>query len=136
MVDIFIFIEMPFFRHYNSKKMLKWITILFKDVETEGSKVPNREYSYYFIKLGELYFVKEWCKEVKKKEITIYEFTNNESFAFPFDTEFIAKQTAEECGGNIVEKKATFEDYVRQGQRWGHYIDRKKKNLWRIYTVK
>lgn len=105
-------------------------------VEMEGSKLPNNEHNYYFIKLGKLYYVNGSYKNVKKKEITSYEFTNNESFAFPIDEESIAKQIAEECGGNIVEKNATFHDYIRQGQRWGRYIDRKKKNLWRIYTVK
>jgi len=52
----------------------------------EGSKLPNKEYPYYFIKLGKLYYVNESCRNVKRKEISSYEFTNNELVAFPFDT--------------------------------------------------
>ncbi len=102
----------------------------------EGSKLPNREYQYYFIKLGKLYYVNDWCKDVKKKEITSYEFTHDEMVAFPFDQESIAKQMAEECGGHIVVRNATFNDYVRQGQRWSNYISCKKKNSWKIYTFR
>ena len=109
---------------------------LLKAVEMEGSKLPNREYQYYFIKLGKLYYVNGSCKDVKKKEISSYEFTNHESVAFPIDEESIAKKIAEEFGGNIVGKNATFNDYVKQGQRWGNYIDYKKKNTWTLYTVK
>jgi len=93
----------------------------------EESKLPNKEYPYYFIKLGKLYYVNVSYKDVKKKEIARYEFTHNESVAFPFDTESIAKQMADECGGHIVVPNATFEDYIRQGERWSHYIDKKRK---------
>lgn len=43
---------------------------------------------------------------------------------------------ADECGGHIVVQNATFKDYIRLGESWSHYIDRKKKNTWKIYTVK
>lgn len=102
----------------------------------EGSKLPNREYQYYFIKLGKLYYVNGSCKDVKKKEISSYEFTNDESVAFPIDEEFIAKQMADECGGHIVKKNATFNDYISQGERWSNYIDGKEKSIWRIYIIK
>ncbi|MFE7083237.1 hypothetical protein [Priestia megaterium] len=98
--------------------------------------MSNREYPYYFIKLGKLYYVDQCYKDVKKREVTSYDFTNKEYFAFPISEESIAKQIAEKCGGNIVEKSATFHDYVRQGQRWSRYIHRRKKKLWRVYTVK
>lgn len=55
----------------------------------EGSKFPNKEYPYYFIKLGKLYYVNESCRNVKRKEISSYEFTNDELVAFPFDTQSI-----------------------------------------------
>ena len=63
----------------------------------EGNKLPNGEYPYYFIKLGKLYCVNVSYKDVKKKEIASYEFTHDELVAFPFDTESIAKQMADEC---------------------------------------
>jgi len=102
----------------------------------EGSKVPNKEYPYYFIKLGKLYYVNESCRNVKRKEISSYEFTNDELVAFPFDTQSIAKQTADECGGYIVVRNATFKDYISQGERWSEYIGYKEKNIWKLYNVK
>jgi hypothetical protein len=96
-----------------------------KDAEMKGSKLPNREYPYYFMKLGKLYYVYHSYKNVKKKEVSSYEFTNDESLAFPID----------ECGGHIVVKNATFNDYISQGERWSNFIDRKKKNIWRIYII-
>lgn len=100
----------------------------------EGSKLPNREYPYYFIKLGKLYYVYHSYKNIKKKEVSSYEFTNDESVAFPIDEES-AKQLADECRGHIVMKNATFNDYISQGERWSNFIDSKKKNIWRIYTI-
>jgi len=102
----------------------------------EGNKLPNKEYPYYFIKLGKLYYVNESCRNVKRKEIYSYEFANNELVAFPFDTQSIAKQTADECGGYIVVRNATFEDYISQGERWSKYIDYKDKSIWKLYNVK
>ena len=102
----------------------------------EGNKLPNKEYPYYFIKLGKLYYVNESCRNVKRKEIYSYEFTNNELVTFPFDTQSIAKQTAEECGGYIVVRNATFDDYINQGERWSNYIDYEEKNIWKLYSVK
>ncbi|PEE73326.1 hypothetical protein COM81_29285 [Priestia megaterium] len=66
--------------------------------------MPNKEYPYYFIKLGTLYYVNVSYKDVKKKEIASYEFTHDESVVFPFDTESIVKQMADECGGHIIVK--------------------------------
>ncbi|MEW4211304.1 hypothetical protein Q0O85_22445 [Priestia megaterium] len=70
--------------------------------------MPNREYPYYFIKVGTLYYVYHSYKNVKKKEVSSYEFTNDEESA---------KQLADECGGQIVIKNATFNDYISQGER-------------------
>jgi hypothetical protein len=98
----------------------------------EGSKLPNKEYPYYFIKLGKLYYVNESCRNVKRKEISSYEFANDELVAFPFDTQSISKRTADECGGYIVVRNATFEDYISQGERWSKYIDYKEKNTWKV----
>ncbi|MEB2294606.1 hypothetical protein [Priestia megaterium] len=100
----------------------------------EGSKLPYREYPYFFIKLGKLYYVYHSYKNVKKKEVSSYEFTNDESLAFPIDEES-AKQLADECGGRIVMKNATFNDYISQGESWSHFIDNKKKNIWRVYVI-
>jgi len=100
----------------------------------EGSKLPNREYPYYFIKLGTLYYVYHSYKNVKQKGVSSYEFTNDESLAFPVD-EVSAKQLADKCGGHIVMKNATFNDYVSQGERWSHFIDRKRKNIGKIYII-
>lgn len=47
-----------------------------------------------------------------------------------------AKQTADECGGYIVVRNATFEDYISQGERWSKYIDYKEKHIWKLYNVK
>ena len=107
-----------------------------KGVELEWNKLPNKEYPYYFIKLGKLYYVNESCRNVKRKEISSYEFTNDELVSFPFDTQSIAKQTADECGGYIVVRNATFEDYIREGDRWSKYIDYKEKHVWKLYNVK
>lgn len=74
--------------------------------------MPNKEYQYYFIKLGNLYYVKDSCRNVKKKEMSSYEFANDESVAFPFDTQFVAKQTVDECSDYIVVRNDTFEDYI------------------------
>jgi len=49
--------------------------------------------------------------------------------AFLFDTQSIAKQTADECGGYIVVRNATFNDYINQRERWNKYIDYNKKNI-------
>ncbi|PFW74382.1 hypothetical protein COL23_17425 [Priestia aryabhattai] len=85
-------------------------------IETEGSNLSNREYPYCFIKLGKLYYVYHSYKDVKKKEVCRYEFTNDEPFAFPIPAGSIAKLMADECGGHIVVKNATFNDYIRQGE--------------------
>jgi len=85
-----------------------------KGVKMEGSKLPNKEYQYYFIKLGNLYYVKDSCRNVKKKEMSSYEFANDESVAFRLDKESIAKQTADAYGGHIVVRNATFKDYINQ----------------------
>ena len=61
---------------------------------------------------------------------------NYESVIFPFGTQSIAKQTADECGGCIVVKNNKFEDYINQGERWSKYIDYKEKNIWKLYRVK
>ena len=53
-----------------------------------------------------------------------------------FDTQSIAKQTADECGGYIVVRNATFEEYISQGERWIKYIDYKEKHIWKLYNVK
>ncbi|PFO12688.1 hypothetical protein COJ70_24265 [Priestia megaterium] len=98
--------------------------------------MPNKEYLYYFIKLGKLYYVNESCRNVKRKEISSYEFTNNELVAFLFGTQSIAKQTADECDGYIVVRNATFQDYIRQGERWNKYIDYKEKHILKLYNVK
>ncbi|PEU51606.1 hypothetical protein CN395_28585 [Priestia megaterium] len=98
--------------------------------------MPNKEYLYYLIKLGKLYYVNESCRNVKRKEISSYEFTNDELVSFPFDTQSIAKQTTDECGGYIVVRNATFEDYIREGERWSKYIDYKEKHVWKLYNVK
>jgi hypothetical protein len=82
----------------------------------EESKLPNKVYQYYLIKLDKLYYVNESCRNVKRKEISSYEFKNNELFAFPFDTQAIVKQTADECGGYIIVRNAIFEDYIRLGE--------------------
>jgi len=95
----------------------------------EGSKLPNKEYPYYFIKLGKLYYVNESCRNVKRKVISSYEFTNDELVAFPFDTLSIAKQTADECDCYIVLKNATFEDYINQKECWSKYIGYKDKHI-------
>jgi hypothetical protein len=42
-----------------------------------GRKLLNKVYQYYFIKLGKLYYVNESCRNVKRKEIPSYEFTND-----------------------------------------------------------
>jgi len=34
----------------------------------EGSKLPNKEYPYYFIKLGKLYYVNESCRNIKREK--------------------------------------------------------------------
>ena len=94
--------------------------------------MPNTEYRYFFIKLGKLYYVTESCRHVKRKEISSYEFTNDELVTFHINEESIAKQTADECSGYIVVRKATFEDYIRQGKRWSKYIDYKEKNIWKV----
>jgi hypothetical protein len=79
-----------------------------EDCRNGVSKLLNKEYRYYFIKLGKLYYVNESYRNVKRKEIPSYEFANNELVAFPFDKQSIAKQTADECGGYIVVRNATF----------------------------
>jgi len=78
----------------------------------EGSKLPNREYPYYFVKLGKLYYVNESCRNVKRKEISSYEFTNDELVAFPFDTQSITKQTIDECNGYIIVINTIFDNYI------------------------
>ncbi|MED3872014.1 hypothetical protein P4574_23840 [Priestia megaterium] len=98
--------------------------------------MPNKEYLYYLIKLGKLYYVTESCRHIKRKEISSYEFTNDELVAFPFDTHSIAKQTADGCGGYIVVRNATLEDYISQGERLSEYIGYKEKNIWKLYNVK
>lgn len=65
-----------------------------------------------------------------------YEFTYDELVAFPFDTQSIVKQTADEFGGYIVGRNATFEDYIRQGERWSKYINYKEKHIWKLYNIK
>lgn len=37
----------------------------------EGSKLPNKEYPYFFIKLGKLYYVNESCRNVKGKRFLV-----------------------------------------------------------------
>lgn len=91
---------------------------------------------HYFIKLGKLYYVNESCRIVKRKEISSYEFTHDELVAFPFDTQSIEKQTADECGGYIVVRNATFEDYISQGERWHKHIDYKESTMCKFYKVK
>ncbi|MGG4018842.1 hypothetical protein ABEV70_26770 [Priestia megaterium] len=98
--------------------------------------MPNKEYPYYFIKLGKLYYVNESCRNVKRKEISSYEFTNDELVTFPFDTQSIDKQTTDEYGGYIVVRNATFDNYINKGERWIKYIDYKKKNIWKLYNIK
>ncbi|MGG1368308.1 hypothetical protein ABE322_21215 [Priestia megaterium] len=98
--------------------------------------MPDKEYLYYFIKLGKLYYVNESCRNVKKKEISSYEFTNDELVAFPFEALSIAKHAADACGGYIVVRNDTFEDYINQEERWSKYIDYKEKNIWKLYNVK
>lgn len=56
--------------------------------------------------------------------------------AFPFDIQFIAKQTVDACGGYIVVRNAAFEDYISQRGCWSKYIDYKEKNIWKLYNVK
>ncbi|PER71842.1 hypothetical protein CN395_26765 [Priestia megaterium] len=85
--------------------------------------MPNKEYPYYFIKLGRLYYVTESCRHIKRKEISSYEFTNDELVAFPFDTQSIAKQITDDYGGYIVVRNATLDDYINQGECWSKYID-------------
>ncbi|MFL0499180.1 hypothetical protein [Priestia megaterium] len=89
--------------------------------------MPNKVYQYYFIKLGKLYYVNESCRNVKRREISSYEFTNDELVAFPFDTQSIAKQTVDECGSYIVVRNATFDDYINQIERWSKYIGYKEE---------
>ncbi|MDR7247018.1 UDP-N-acetylglucosamine enolpyruvyl transferase [Priestia megaterium] len=74
--------------------------------------MPNREYPYYFVKLGKLYYVNESCRNVKRKEISSYEFTNDELVAFPFDTQSITKQTIDECNGYIIVINTIFDNYI------------------------
>lgn len=81
-------------------------------------------------------YVNESCRNVKTKEISSYEFANDELVAFPFDTQSIVKQTAYEYGGYIIVRNATFEDYISQRKRWNKYIDYKEKNTWKLYNVK
>jgi len=107
-----------------------------KGLEIEGSKLPNKVYQYYFIKLGKLYYVTESCRNVKRREISSYEFINDELVAFLFDIQSISQQNADKYGGYIVIRKATFEDYISQGERWSHCIDYKDKNICKVYTVK
>ncbi|MGR9527303.1 hypothetical protein ACSS31_26835 [Priestia megaterium] len=38
-----------------------------------------------------------------------------------------AKQVADECGGHIVMKNATFNDYMSRGERWSNFINSQKK---------
>ncbi|WP_218039705.1 hypothetical protein [Priestia megaterium] len=95
----------------------------------EGSKLPNREYPYYFIKLGRLFYVYHSYKDVKEKEVSNYEFTNDESVAFPVDEES-AKQLADKCGGHIVMKNATFNDYISQGERWSQQKEEHMENIY------
>jgi len=68
----------------------------------------------------------EGRRNVKKKEISSYEFTHDESVVFPLNEESIAKQMANECGGHIVIRNATFNHYISQEKRWSHYINCKK----------
>ncbi|MES9804302.1 hypothetical protein [Priestia megaterium] len=98
--------------------------------------MPNKEYLYYLIKLGKLYYVNESCRNVKRKEISIYEFTNAELVSFPFETQSIAKQPADDCGGYIVVRNATCEDYIREGERWSKYIDYKEEHVLKLSNVK
>lgn len=100
-------------------------------IETEESKFPDSEYQ-----LGELYYVYHPYKDVKKKEVCGYEFTNDESLAFPIPEGSIAKQMVDECGDHIVVTNTPLENYIRQGERLSHYINCKKKNSWKIYTFK
>lgn len=104
-------------------------------IETEGNELPNREYPYYFIKLGKLYYVYHSHRDIKKKEVCSYEFTNDELLAFPIPKESIAKQMAEEWGCHIVVRNDTFDDYIPQGERWSHYINIEKKNMRKIHAV-
>ncbi|PFR90249.1 hypothetical protein COK39_24910 [Priestia megaterium] len=52
-----------------------------------------------------------------------------------FDTQSIAKQTADECGCTVV-RNATFDDYISQGERWNKYIDYKENTICKLYKVK
>lgn len=74
--------------------------------------MPNKEYSYYFIKVGKLYYVNKSYENVKRKGIFSCEFTNDKLVAFLFHAKSIAKQTSDECGGYIVVKNATFDNYI------------------------
>lgn len=47
---------------------------------------------------------------------------------FSFDIQFIAKQTADECGGYIVVRNDVFMDCIIRGERWDKYIGYKDKN--------
>ena len=49
----------------------------------EESKLPDKEYLYYFIKLGKLYYVNESCRNVKRKEISSYELQTMNWSHFP-----------------------------------------------------
>ncbi|MCR8929745.1 hypothetical protein NLI92_005256 [Priestia megaterium] len=67
--------------------------------------MPNKEYLYYFIKVGKLYYVNKSYENVKRKGIFSCEFTNDKLVAFLFHAKSITKQTSDECGGYIVVKK-------------------------------
>ncbi|PFP09246.1 hypothetical protein COJ90_21270 [Priestia megaterium] len=89
--------------------------------------MDEKEYWYYFLNLGKMYYAGGTESNYQGERLTKYEFVNNNTFAYPFLDKDIAQQIADECGGNLITVKGTFNEFIAQGQRWGKYIEQVRK---------
>ncbi|MFB8426448.1 hypothetical protein ACFC4S_31040 [Priestia megaterium] len=89
--------------------------------------MDKNTYWYYFLNLGKMYYAGGTDTNYQGERHTTFEFVNGNSFAYPFSDRDIAQQFADECGGNLVTVKGTFDEFVAQGKRWGKYIEEVRK---------
>lgn len=77
----------------------------------------------WLVKLGKMYYAGGLTRKPNNDGSFSYEFARDEEVAFLFSYEDIAKRVADKCGGTVIMKELTSEEYTRLLDKKDRYDD-------------
>lgn len=81
----------------------------------------------FLIKLGKMFYAGGLKRLPDHENSFSYEFANSEEVAFPIICKEIAECIAEKCGGTVIEKTMTYDEYDRLIEKNERYVESEKE---------